>query len=104
MTVGPGLNRSLRILRKYPQSRRAAICVAAGIAAVAIGRVTPYHGFLAAQFFTIIALWAGVVASQLRGGWRDAMAVVAALSVGLAGAEFALTLAAPTGNPAAVYS
>jgi hypothetical protein len=91
-------------LWQHPESRRAAICVAASIAAVAIGRVTPYHGFLAAQFFMIIVLWAGVVASQLRGGWRDVMAVVAALSLAVSAAELALTLAAPIGNPPAKYS
>jgi hypothetical protein len=91
-------------LWQHPRSRRATICVAASIAAVAIGREIPYHRFLAVQFFTIIALWAGVVASQFRGGWRDAMAVAAALSAALVVAEFALTLAAPTGNPPAKYS
>jgi hypothetical protein len=104
LTVRLGLNRHLRILWQNPQARRAAICVAAGIAAVAIGKATPYHRFLAAQFFTVIGLWAGVVASQLRGGWRDAMTAVAALSVALSIAEFALTLAAPIRNPPAQYS
>jgi hypothetical protein len=100
----PGLNQRLRILWQHPASRRATICVAASIAAVAISEATPHHRFVAAQFFTIIVLWAGVVASQLRGGWRDAMATVAALSVGLSIAELALTLAAPIGNPPAKYS
>jgi hypothetical protein len=104
LTARLGLSRRLRSLWQHPPSRRAAICLAASIAAVAIGKATPYHRFLAAQFFTIIGLWAGVVASQLRGGWRDAMASVAAVSVGLSIAEFALTLAASIGNPPAKYS
>jgi hypothetical protein len=49
-------------------------------------------------------VWAGILASQVAGHWRDVLSVVAAVFVTPAIAEIAMTLSAPAPPPMATYS